>query len=91
MKTLTIHFSDPPEIINERGNVTWSDLQRMCQKTELSEEDVVHLALKSLLAREDSLHPPDDGPITEEQAQKIQQYANSKGARPDISSDKKLF
>ena len=91
MKTLTIHFSDPPEIINESGNVTWSDLQRMCQKTELSEENVIHLALKSLLAREDSLHPPDDGPITEEQAQKIQQYANSKGARPDLPPDKKLF
>ena len=27
----------------------------------------------------------------DEQAQKIQQYANSKGARPDLPPDKKLF
>ena len=91
MPKIIVNFASPPELIKELGNVTWSDLQRMCQKTELSEEDVIHLALKSLLAREDSLHPPDDGPITEEQAQKIQKYANSKGARPDFPSDKKLF
>ena len=90
MKSLTISLYEKPEDIEDWG-ITWSDLQRMCQKTQLSEEDVIHLALKSLLAREDSLHPPDDGPITEEQAQKIQQYANSKGARPDFPPDKKLF
>ena len=64
MPKIIVNFASPPELINEFGSVTWSDLQRMCQKTELSEEDVIHLALKSLLACEDSLYPPDDGPST---------------------------
>ena len=71
--------------------VTRETALQMAVKLGMDEIGMINFALAKLHVDFDMLHPMDDGPITDEQARKIQQYANSKGARPDVPPDKKLF
>lgn len=67
------------------GGMSWAELRLLSERLQVSEEQVIHLALarlaRALLGT--PAHESDDGPLTDEQIEAIRKLARSQ-CRPSV-------
>lgn len=72
-------------------SVTRSTLQSLATRLEMSEVDVIHLALARLTQDQPPSYAPDDGPLSDEVLAALRVHASATHSQRPVVSRKMLF